>query len=89
MGLVKATFSTYHRAEIEIPEAFYRKHGLTSEYNLASVRIASAAMVHSGQDSYGTVIEWAEDSDRAALEQWVRSLDVLEDLLRRRTNERR
>ncbi len=71
MNTPEVQYSTIHRAEIEIPEEFFRTHGHTPEYEKKSVQIAESAGVVSGQDAYGRVFEWAEDSSEAALKEWA------------------
>ena len=70
MNSLNVTYSTIHRCEIEIPEAFFRKHGGTDAYEHMSCHIAEQTMVVSGQNTYGKVSEWAEDSSIAVLREW-------------------
>lgn len=59
-----STFSTIHRVQVEIPFEVFDKFGHTKEYTQRALDISRQSMVAtSGQDSYGKVFEWAEDSD--------------------------
>lgn len=66
------TISTIYRATVEVPYYLYAKYGDTPEYATKSAQFKTAANVDAaGQDAYGDVEEWAEDSSRERVENWA------------------
>lgn len=69
---VKSSISTIYRGSVTVPQHLHNRFGHTTEYSTFSAATSSMANVAaSGQNAYGEVEEWAEDSDRACVEFWV------------------
>ena len=85
----KVTYSTIHRAEIEIPEALHPLY-FSTKYGRRSARISSESNVaSSGSDTYSSIYEWAEDSDQDAVVKWANLwLEFLNELRADNTEEK-
>ena len=67
------TISTIYRASVDVPNHLYTEYGDTQEFSTKSAVFSGAASVaSSGENAYGDVEEWAEDSDRHCVERWAR-----------------
>lgn len=69
-GKVKSRIATIYRASVEVPDHVYRPFGHSREYELRSSQL-SGIVDASGSNSYSEVEEWAESTERSAVEKWV------------------
>jgi len=69
---MKAEISVVYRAEVTVPNDFFKAHRYTEEYERQTYK-AGVLVEASGQDSYSGVVEWGEGPTREECEAFIAS----------------